>query len=207
MRILFCKVAAMKYYKGVCDKDQPFNGGSFVKKTGTCMEDRNFWPVETDDGIYCFGFVETKTTSKNRAFANDLHIEKIAGCEAMKDEESVDDVIIVWCATTDQNETSVMGWYKHAVVYRQYQGLDIKGDKDEHYYNVLAHEKDCVLLPRETRHKHIWNVPVAKKQGFGFGQSMLWYGGEENAQKYICNLIRNIDDYQDVNWLYEFPTE
>ena len=30
MKILFCKISCMKYYKGACDKDIPYNGGSFV---------------------------------------------------------------------------------------------------------------------------------------------------------------------------------
>ena len=35
MRILFCKISAMKFYKGVIPgKDEAFNGGSFVKEHG-----------------------------------------------------------------------------------------------------------------------------------------------------------------------------
>lgn len=32
MRILFCKIAHMKYYKGICGNDKPYNGGDYVKK-------------------------------------------------------------------------------------------------------------------------------------------------------------------------------
>ena len=34
MRILFCKVSGMKYYKGACEQDIPYNGGKFVEENG-----------------------------------------------------------------------------------------------------------------------------------------------------------------------------
>lgn len=30
MRILFCKISSMKYYKGHCDEDVPVNGLSLI---------------------------------------------------------------------------------------------------------------------------------------------------------------------------------
>ena len=46
MRILFCKISAMKFYKGVIPgKDEAFNGGSFVKEHGVGNEQYNFAPV------------------------------------------------------------------------------------------------------------------------------------------------------------------
>ena len=49
MRILFCKIAHMKYYKGICNNDKPYNGGDYVKKTGKANEQYNFAPVSVDD--------------------------------------------------------------------------------------------------------------------------------------------------------------
>lgn len=63
--------------------------------------------------------METKSTSGSKA--NELHIEKINGCELLKNEEFAEDVLVVWCATTDLNETSIVGWYKNATVYRYYE--------------------------------------------------------------------------------------
>lgn len=51
MRILFCKISAMKFYKGVIPgKDEAFNGGSFVKEHGEGNEQYNFDPVISEDG-------------------------------------------------------------------------------------------------------------------------------------------------------------
>ena len=68
MRILFCKISAMKFYKGVIPgKDEAFNGGSFVKEHGEGNEQYNFAPVISEDGqAYCLGFVETKSSSKGK---------------------------------------------------------------------------------------------------------------------------------------------
>lgn len=202
MKILFCKIAEMKYYKGISEKDKPFNGGSFVRETGEGLEEFNFYPVCADDGNeYCFGFVETKQT---RGKSNELHIEKIAGCELLKNDESVDDVLVVWCATTNLNETSIVGWYKHATVYRYYQEIDFSGHTDKYdikYFNIFAKKEDCVLIPESDRHYHIWDAPVAKKRTYGFGQSMMWYASEEKAKPYLEKLVRQINEYDGENWI------
>lgn len=199
MQILFCKISCMKYYKGVNENDVPHNGGSFVDENGYGHEEYNFAPEELPDGkVYCLGFVETK--SHAGVESNDLHIEKISGCELLKNEESVDGVLVVWCATTDLNETSVVGWYKNATVYRRYRDMELDSGYIQSY-NILAFKDDCVLLPRGERHRHIWAVPVARKRGFAFGQSMLWYASEANAKKYLSDLVRSIEEYDGENMI------
>ncbi len=97
MRILFCKIASMKYYKGVQEGiDEPHNGGSYVAENGRGMEERNFLSVfdRFEKETYCRGFVETKSTVKDRK--NELHIENIRGCELLKKEDTVEDVLVVW---------------------------------------------------------------------------------------------------------------
>lgn len=99
MRILFCNIAWMKEYRGNEDgRDIPVNGGSFVNETGDAHEKYNFTPVniEGKEGLYCLGFFETK--SHNGKDVNQMRIENIAGCELCKKEESVDDVLVVYCA-------------------------------------------------------------------------------------------------------------
>lgn len=189
----------MKYYKGASDNDQPYNGGSFVDENGYSHEEYNFDSVRLNDGeCYCLGFVETKSTAKTKR--NDLHLEKISGCENYKNEDAVEDVLVIWCATTNLNETSIVGWYKNATVYREYQNAEFDNDYIQSY-NVLAKKENCVLLPEGDRHKHIWNAPIARKNTFGFGQSMIWYASEEKAQKYIHKLSLQINDYTGQNWI------
>ena len=65
----------MKYYKGVCQADQAYNGGSYVLENGFGHEEFNFLPIHTEtDQMVCFGFVEPKSS---RGKTNTMHIEKI----------------------------------------------------------------------------------------------------------------------------------
>ncbi len=77
MKVLFCKTAYMKYYKGVVPgKDEPVNGGSYIAKYRNGGEVHNFDAIKMDDEyVCCTGFVETKQTYTGKI--NQLHIEKL----------------------------------------------------------------------------------------------------------------------------------
>lgn len=205
MRILFCQIADMDYYKGSCDADIPKRCGPFVEENGYGGEEFNFLPVFSGDEEYCFGFFEPKST--NREIRNTLHIEKIEGCENAVKSEYVDDVLVVWCALAYANEMVVVGWYKNAKVFRTLQEITIEssdGTEYQQYYNVSAKADDCVLLPA-TGIRRRWSVPIAKKKGYGFGRSFVWYPVKENARNYVNELVRNIENYDGENWLDRYP--
>lgn len=206
MKILFCQVADMKYYKGSCDDDIPKRCGPFVEENGYGGEEFNFKPIFTHCGEYCFGFFEPKSTNKETV--NTLHIEKIEGCQNLKDDKFVRDVLVVWCALAYANEMVVVGWYKNATVYRSMQEYFIDGQPDgitrTQSYNMVAKADDCVLLPA-TGIRRRWSVPIAKKKGYGFGRSFVWYPNKENAKEYIKNLVQKIENYDGENWLDRYP--
>ena len=219
MRILFCNIAWMDYYQGIIPgKDEPRNGGDYVLKNNDAHEKYNFQSVylTTDrdgypDGDYCLGFVETKST--NGRTANQLNIEKIEGCSALKKEAEVDDVMVVYCAKYPDsftNETYVVGWYKHATVYRNLAQINFNNEDGTIYeqsYNAIAKKEDCVLLPRELRRKsNIWRVP-RKQRGisYGFGQANVWFaqGADDNPnlKKFLERIVALIDAYDAENWV------
>lgn len=108
MKILFCNIAWMKYYKGVQDYDIPVNGGSHIKEHKDGGEVFNFDPVEDEaDGCsYYYGYVETKFNKKpvdksSEKQHNELHIENIEGCAWMSEERMVEDVLVIFCAKPD----------------------------------------------------------------------------------------------------------
>ncbi len=210
MRILFCKISSMKYYKGHCKNDIPQFGGSFVEENGYGHEEFNFMPLESET-IQCLGFVEPKSY---RGKLNAIHVENIEGCGDMKKEPSVDDVLVVWCATRnrgDKTDTTVVGWYKHATVYRypvEWTLVSDDGSREERYCNIVANADDCTLLPEGTRNQFKWNIPSAKyTRAYGFGQSMLWYPTEPEAKVFVEKLVENIDNYDGENWLEKYPEE
>ena len=218
MKILFCNIAWMDYYKGIVPGvDEPKNGGSYVKENGDAHEAFNFQSVVLGEdagypeGEYCLGFVETKSTNKNTR--NQLNIEKIAGCELYRNENEVEDVLVVFCAKYPDSmvqETYVVGWYKHATVYRYHEPLDfIDGDVIiySQEYNVIALKENCVLLPRSIRRKsNIWKVP-RKNSGvsYGFGQANVWFasGREENEHldRFLSKIVHQIEEYDGENWI------
>lgn len=217
--IIFCKISSMKYYKGAGNHDQPFNGGTFVRENGHGHEEYNFLAREIsndwdDDsgtvpkGEYCRGYVATKSTIAGKI--NQLHVERIRGFgKSFKKEPCVSGVTVIWFATCDLKKTTVVGWYRNATVFREYQNF-YDEDGNKRWYNVLAKASECVLLPQKMRNKNEWWVPSKKyAKYYGFGQSMLWYAQEEDAKEYLKEyleqLIGHINEYNAENWLYTFP--
>lgn len=208
----------MDYYKGKIDgRDEPQGGGSYVDIHKDAHESFNFKPEYLTEaagypkGEYCLGFVETKST--NGKTANQLKIESIDGCEALKNADKVEDVLVVYCALYSDSlvkETYVVGWYKHATVYRNYMEMEFDfndGSVYYQYYNAIAKKEDCVLLPRPVRRRsNIWRVfRKASGHSFGFGQANVWFaqGRQENKSldDYLNRLVKQIDDYDGENWI------
>lgn len=218
MRILFCNIAWMDYYKGKVEGlDEPKNGGSFVDKYKEAHESYNFSPeylgadIDYPEGEHCLGFVETKST--NGTTRNQLKIESIDGCEALKNEKQVEDVLVIYCALypdSEKSETYVVGWYRHATVFREYQVMDFTMDDGNHYYqsyNAIAKKEDCVLLPRSVRRRsNIWRVyRKSKGVSFGFGQANVWFanGRKENKELdgFLNRIVKQIEEYDGDNWI------
>ena len=103
----------------------------------------------------------------------------------------------------------MVGWYKHATVWRELQGWTLvleDGEEEERGFNVMAKASDCTLLPEGERNRAKWSIPSARyTRSYGFGQSMVWYPTEEEAKPYLTRLIESINSYHDENWLYTFP--
>ena len=214
MRILFLNIAWMENYRGITDDDKPIGGGSWVTENNDAHEKYNFQPEELqleEDGEparYCLGFFETK---ESRGKLNQLHIEKIRGCELLGKDTEADDVLVVWCAKHPAHLfTTVVGWYKHATVYRDYKATNFNGTDGgiyTQYYNVVAKAKDCVLLPTSQRsRKTLWEVPRKKANGrpYGFGRANVWFANEKGNDKletYVRELVDKIDNYYGENWI------
>lgn len=206
MRVLFCNIAWMREYTGNEDgNDRPMNGGSYVDENGDAHEKYNFFPVkfENEEESYCLGFFETK--SYDGKSANQMHIEKIMGCELCKNEDFIEDVLVIYCAKHPAHKfTTVVGWYKHATVFRHYQEQEF-GEGDYQYYNAIAKASDCVLLPVSVRSKVLqWQVP-RKGNGwaFGFGRANVWYASEDDKRldSYLEKITKEIEDYSGENWI------
>ena len=205
-KIIFARVADMNYYRGITDSDQPRNGGKYVDETGDAGEALNFLPMQFDGESEekCLGYCQPVGGSSNPQ----LHIEKITGCEDMRNDEYVTGVTVVFVArSNDVGSMRVVGFYKNATVYRYMQ--EVYYDDDEiQCYQFEALKEDCVLLPRRERNGNRgWDVPSSaqKYNSFGMGRSNTWFAASGDAgsreKEYTENMLKRIDEYNGENWM------
>lgn len=189
--IVFARVADMKYYKGITDKDIPENGGSYVRDTGMAHECYNFSPVIQDGEDYekCIGFCMMTA-------GNQLHIEKIVGCEGCKNEDSCENVTVVFVSKArGAKNMRVVGFYKNATVYRYPHFMEFESGYEQTYW-FEAKKEDCVVLPYSTRFSsNAWYVPRSSSHStFGMGRSQIWYAAGKGASKeeieYVEKMIK-----------------
>jgi tetratricopeptide (TPR) repeat protein len=182
MNILFCNIAWMKNYVGVSDEDKPKNGGSYIKETEYAHECFNF----LDYNSKCYGFVRLN---------GDMNLESHFK-EAKKNQAFFTDVLVIWVATNDTNETRIVGWYKNATVYREEQCVQVFTNEDANlYYRVEALSSDCYLLPEGQRNFPIQRA-AQKGKGTGMGRSNVWYADSSFAETVLIpKVIEYIDRY------------
>ncbi|MDY3738963.1 MAG: hypothetical protein SO022_00695 [Selenomonadaceae bacterium] len=231
MKVLFCNIAWMRWYKGVIPNvDVPVNGGSFVNENQDGSECDNFWKVPivadcvVDDtnvvvpkgnmdygpksvipkGDICFGFVETGHTNNN---SRQLRLENIHDCSAYKKEATVEDVLVVFCATREGDRyPKVVGWYNHATVYRRHFEC-LLDNGDVLWKNMFCKAEDAVLLPVSSRR---WQVPRAAIDKYGFGRSNVWYADynqHEKVKPWVDSIIDKITNYDGENMRDVMPDE
>lgn len=204
--IIFVRVADMKYYQGITEKDIPYNGGSYVKETGLAHECYNFEPVVENGQDYekCIGFF----MMMGGKGVEQLHIEKMPGCEALKYEEKVEDAIVVFVSKARNSKNMrVVAFYKNATVYRHRHVMTFENGYEQEYL-FEARKEDCVVLPYTTRFSDsAWYVPssTSKYSDFGFGRANVWFGGGKNAsgkeKEYVEKMIYSVTNYAGENWI------
>ena len=204
--VVFVRVADMKYYQGITDQDVPVNGGSYVMDTGLAHECYNFQPVVQDgeDHEKCLGFF-MMIGGKG---VEQLHIEKMPGCEALKPEDAAYGVAVLFVSKALSSKTMrVVGFYKDAVAYRYPQYMEFSGGYCQQY-QFEAKKENCVVLPYSERFSDPkWYVPssTSKYSDFGFGRSHAWFAGSKGASEKECDYVERmltaIENYQGENWM------
>lgn len=177
MRLLFANIGWMEHYEGNCDTDMIVGGGSYDNKDK--HEAFNFQDLNGK----CYGFVQTVRNSKIKL----LRIDK----DIADTEEKITDVLVVWVASyPNVNGSYIVGWYKNATVYADYQPSKHSA-RNKYNYNIMANKKDCYLLPFDSR---TMNVPRATTNGKGYlGQSNVWYADYEIKE--IQDFRKEVTDY------------
>jgi len=185
MKILFCNIGWMQKYNGI--KGDSIDRGGSYNKNETGHEVCNFSIVR--GAVY--GYVQP---------TGQIKIEKLG---ADKEDESISGITVIWTAGPKSGGTAVVGWYKNATVYREYQALPnstkLQKDNGLDSYRILASKNDVTLLPPEER---TLLIPRAVKGGIG--QSNVWYADSPESKVHVTRVIKLIekgvlDDIPDID--------
>lgn len=174
MKVLFCRIGWCKNYDGSAD-DRPVNGGAF-NKNHIGAEIHNF---KDFNGKY-YGFVEP---------GGSLHIERLGCAES---DESIEDVLVVFVALKTKKErcSVIVGWYKHATIFRTLQKVPAevmqkRTIKENDVFNLLADTQNSVLLSEEDR-----KYPID-----GMGQKNFWYADKPEYTAQTERIIKYIEEH------------
>lgn len=157
-QMVFFNVAWMKSYEGL-RRDSMRGGGAFVAAHRYGIEMFNF----RRSGHRMYGAVQPSKESS-------INLSRLG---ASYDAESIKDTTVVWVARSPSGGVYIVGWYKNATVYQDYQEyprIANRRFKGKMYgYYATAHVKDCKLLRLDQR-----TFLVPRGRGW-MGQSNVWY--------------------------------
>jgi len=212
MRILFCKVPWMKYYQGMAAEGEN-SVYPPVNENQNKFETLNFLPIRAMDesgkteSELLLGYYETETLPDGTR--GQTEIQKINGCSHFLEEALIDNVLVIWCSEKPGTDLCVIGWYKDATVFRNYQSVPINmedGSVQDKLYNIIASADDVLLMPESERSNPIWAVPK-KESGqvgsFGFTRSNVWFADEKEARRFVDGLLYQIEKYDGKNDIFK----
>jgi hypothetical protein len=161
-KIIFFNTGWMRDYKGLNKKDKIKGGGRHVDDGGFGHEIMNFQPYNGK----MYGYVKP---------GGDLiNLERLEADASDK----VENVLVVWTATSPEKGRVIVGWYKDATVYRDIKSAPIGSgriyDDEELGYYAKAYVANCKLLAIDER---VYSIPRGK--GW-MGQSNVWYADDQS---------------------------
>jgi hypothetical protein len=170
--VIFCNIGWMERYQGLRHGDQIKGGGAYVWKEGRGHEVCNFSPV----GRYLYGYVQPR--------GDQINIERLGSKHSG---DAVSGVTVVWTATRPTGGTAIVGWYRNATVYRNYQKFGkiprVHAANRVDGFRIVAPRSEAVLLPVDAR---TFEIPRQIKGGMG--QSNVWYADAPES----ASLLRRV---------------
>lgn len=179
-KILFLRTDWMKFYNGISEKDAPTKYGKKIDDDR--WEVFNFQPYE--DFYYGWAHIGQDSSYK-------LNIGRLG---AKKNDDKVNDVLVVWVATADEGGMYIVGWYNNATVYRESQetpkGANRRMGKYKMMYRVTARKQ--TLIKEDERIAFSFPQSNPKKGIKGFGQSNVCYPNKLD-KKFIMKVVEYIN--------------
>jgi len=185
VRMILLRVTWMDRYQGITGGDTTSRGGAFVAEHGFGHEIFNFQAF----GDRVYGYVQPPPRGDRWEEAR-INLARLG---AGADQDYVADVLAVWVATAPSGGAFVIGWYRNAIVYRNWQAPP-KGSRRQHAgadcgYFISAKAEDATLLGPDER-----IFPIPQKGKGEFGQSQIWYADDpERHRHFRQELLRYIE--------------
>jgi len=174
MTLLFCNVGWMERYQGLGFGDTISGGGAFVKEEGRGHEVCNFSDVNGD----FYGYVQPP--------GQQIDIDRIG---ADPEDESISGVTVVWTATRPTGGTAVIGWYKEATVFRNYQKFPTKPKQQRQNridgFWIKATSSNAKLLAVDER-----TCEIPRQVKGGMGQANIWYADSPQS----ALIVKSVND-------------
>lgn len=171
--VIFCNIGWMERYQGLMHGDQIIGGGSFVTAEARGHEICNFAPSRK----FLYGYVQTPGVK--------IDIERIG---ASADDESISGVTVIWTATRPTGGTAVVGWFKNATVFREYQKFPsppaIQKQNGIDGYWISAPSDQANLLPVDER-----TLEIPRQVKGGMGRANVWYADKPESASIVRRVL------------------
>jgi len=197
-KILLARIGWMTFYGCLDDDHDRLVGGGSWNDHNQGSELHNFKAIRA----HLYGFVRAGKSGI-------LALNRIDDSIADEDDE-LGGVTVIFVAT-DRNaphqteRQRIVGWYKNATVHRDCKAAPT-GRRRHSHYNLIANEKDAVLLPSRLRLQSI----LRAKPG-AMGQSNVWYPLDENGEPrdspWLAEALAYMDSYNGDNLIENPETE
>jgi hypothetical protein len=205
-KVLFARIGYMKYYAGSQASDnRPVGGGKYNKD-------------HVGHEIYNFKIVDNKVKGYFQAsWKKGMKIEDIRldlkKIDPKYDNQNdyIDDVLVIFLSSVPHaNGQCIIGWYKNARVYRNYQQSNLADSRDGFNYNLECAATDAFLLPEKLRLHQIAGKGLPKTARPGQSNAFYIHNDKflpkqdqwiQEAIKYVqntessLNLLSNSEDF------------
>ncbi|BBL58832.1 DUF3883 domain-containing protein [Methylomonas koyamae] len=183
MDVLFARIGYMKFYQGPQKGDEkPIDGGKYNKdKIG--HEAYNFKALNGK----LYGYFQPHMKSPYK-----INLSRI---NPVFSKNSAQDVLVIFFSKNPIGKGQVIvGWYKGSTVYEYIQSPKNQKARDNFGYNIVADEKDAVLLPVAKRKFFMGHGIIGVKEG-NPGQANAFYLRDEK------NKIKTKDKHN--SWIFK----
>lgn len=175
-KMIFCNIGWSLCYQG----DAIYNGGSYVKEEGYGYEIYNFKDINGK----VYGYARTQGSCD------------LTRLEPGTIENMISGVLVVFTATYKKGGTYIVGWYKNADFYQEYQETRLKERRyNNEYlgYITITDSTNAVLLPEHIR----FSFPqIPRRVKGGMGTSSIWYADSPEMETFKKSVFDCIQEYE-----------